>query len=148
MRLNDVKQADLSSKRKKRVGRGPGSGHGKTSGRGQKGAGARTGSGGKSHFEGGGTPLSRRFPKRGFKNPFGTRYTVINLGDLEEHFESGAVVTVERLLEARLISKVGDGVKVLGDGELTKALTVQAHKFSRSAVEKIQAAGGSVRELA
>jgi len=148
MRLNDVKQADLSRKRKKRVGRGPGSGHGKTSGRGQKGAGARTGSGGKSHFEGGGTPLSRRFPKRGFKNPFGTRYTVINLGDLEEHFESGAVVTVERLLETRLISKVGDGVKVLGDGELTKPLTVQAHKFSRSAVEKIQAAGGSVRELA
>ncbi len=148
MRLNDVKQADLSRKRKKRVGRGPGSGHGKTSGRGQKGAGARTGSGGKSHFEGGGTPLSRRFPKRGFKNPFGTRYTVVNLGDLEEHFESGAVVTVERLLETRLISKVGDGVKVLGDGELTKPLTVQAHKFSRSAVEKIQAAGGSVRELA
>lgn len=148
MRLNDVKQADLSRKRKKRVGRGPGSGHGKTSGRGQKGAGARTGSGGKSHFEGGGTPLSRRFPKRGFKNPFGTRYTVINVGDLEERFESGAVVTVERLLETRLISKVGDGVKVLGDGELTKPLTVQAHKFSRSAVEKIQAAGGSVRELA
>ncbi len=148
MRLNDVKQANLSRKQKKRVGRGPGSGHGKTSGRGQKGAGARTGSRGKSHFEGGGTPLSRRFPKRGFKNPVGTCYTGVNGGDLEEHFESGAVVTVERLLETRLISKVGDGVKVLGDGELTKPLTVQAHKFSRSAVEKIRAAGGSVRELA
>jgi len=148
MRLNDVKQADLRRKRKKRVGRGPGSGHGKTSGRGQKGFGSRTGSGGKSHYEGGTTPLSRRFPKRGFNNPFGKRYTVINVGHLEERFEVGDTVTVEGLLEARLISKVGDGVKVLGDGELSKALTVQAHKFSRSAVEKIEAAGGSVQELA
>lgn len=147
MRLNDVKQADLGRRRKKRVGRGPGSGHGKTSGRGQKGARARSGSGGKRHFEGGGTPLSRRFPKRGFNNPFGTRYTVVNVGDLEERFEPGTVVTVERLLESRLISRVGDGVKVLGDGELTRPLTVQAHKFSRSAVQKIEAAGGSVQEL-
>jgi len=147
VRLNDVKQADLSRRRKKRVGRGPGSGHGKTSGRGHKGARSRSGSGGKQHFEGGGTPLSRRFPKRGFNNPFGTRYTVINVGDLEERFEPGALVTVEGLLESRLISRVGDGVKVLGDGELTRPLTVQAHKFSRSAVQKIEAAGGSVQEL-
>jgi len=147
MRLNDVKQVDLGRKRKKRLGRGPGSGHGKTSGRGQKGFGARSGSGGKSHYEGGGTPLARRFPKRGFNNPFGKRYTVINVGALEEHFEPGELVTVDRLLERRLISKVRDGVKVLGDGELTKPLTVQAHKFSRSAVQKIQAAGGSVQEL-
>ena len=147
MRLNDVKQADLARKRKKRLGRGTGSGHGKTSGRGTKGAGARSGSGGKAHYEGGLTPLSRRFPKRGFNNPFGRRYTIINVGDLQERFAAGEVVTVERLKEQRLISRVGDGVKVLGDGELTKPLTVQAHRFSRSALEKIQAAGGTVQEL-
>jgi len=148
MRLNDVKRADLGRKRKKRVGRGRGSGHGKTSGRGEKGFGARAGSGGKSHYEGGGTPLSRRFPKRGFKNPSRARYTVINVGDLQERFEAGDMVTVERMLESRLISKVGDGVKVLGDGQLSTPLTVQAHRFSRSAVQKIEAAGGSVQELA
>ena len=148
MKLDEVLSAAGKNKRKRRVGRGTGSGHGKTSGRGQKGFGSRTGSGGKSHYEGGTTPLSRRFPKRGFNNPFGKRYTVINVGHLEERFESGAMVTVEGLLEARLISKVGDGVKVLGDGELSKPLTVQAHKFSRSAVQKIEAAGGSVQELA
>jgi len=148
MRLNDVKRADLSRKRKKRRGIGPGGGLGKSSGRGIKGFHSRSGSGGKAHYEGGVTPLSRRFPKRGFNNPFGRRYTVLNVGDLEEAFSAGDVVTVERLRERRLISKVGDGVKVLGDGELTKSLSVQAHKFSRSAVAKIQAAGGSVQELA
>lgn len=147
MRLNDVKQADLGRKRKKRLGRGAGSGSGKTSGRGQKGFGSRSGSGGKSHYQGGSTPISRRFPKRGFNNPFGKCYTVLNVGALQEHFEAGELVTVAQLLERRLISRVGDGVKVLGDGELTKPLTVQAHKFSRSAVQKIQAAGGSVQEL-
>ncbi len=147
MRLNDVKKADLGRRRKRRVGRGSGSGRGKTSGRGQKGFGARTGSGGKAHFEGGGTPISRRFPKRGFNNPFGKTYTVVNVGDLER-FEANSIVTVERLRQARLISRVGDGVKVLGDGELSRPLMVQAHKFSRSAVEKIQAAGGSIQELA
>jgi large subunit ribosomal protein L15 len=148
MRLNDVKSADLSRKRKKRRGIGPGSGHGKSSGRGMKGFRARAGSDGKAHYEGGVTPLSRRFPKRGFNNPFGKRYTVLNVSDLEEAFIGGDVVTVALLRERRLISKVGDGVKVLGNGELTKALSVQAHKFSRSAVVKIQAAGGSVQELA
>ena len=147
MRLNDVKRADLSRKHKKRRGIGPGSGHGKSSGRGVKGFHSRSGSDGKAHYEGGVTPLSRRFPKRGFNNPFGRRYTVLNVGDLEEAFSAGDVVTVERLRERRLISKVGDGVKVLGDGELSKPLSVQAHKFSRSAVAKIQAAGGSVQEL-
>jgi len=91
--------------------------------------------------------LSRRFPKRGFNSPFAKRYTIVNVGELEERFEPGEVVTVQRLRESRLISRVGDGVKVLGDGELTKALTVRVHKFSRSAVEKIEAAGGSVQEL-
>ena len=147
MRLNDVKRADLERRRKRRVGRGRGSGRGKTSGRGHKGFGARSGSGGKAHYEGGGTPLSRRFPKRGFNNPFGKTYTVVNVGDLEERFEANATITVERLRQAKLISRLRDGVKVLGDGELTKPLVVQAHKFSRSAVEKIQAAGGSVQEL-
>lgn len=147
MRLNDVKRADLERRRKRRVGRGRGSGRGKTSGRGQKGFGARAGSGGKAHYEGGGTPLSRRFPKRGFNNPFGKTYTIVNVGDLER-FEANSLVTVERLRQARLVSRVGDGVKVLGDGELTKPLVVQVHKFSRSAIEKIQAAGGSIQELA
>jgi large subunit ribosomal protein L15 len=148
MRLHDVKKADLGRRSRRRVGRGPGSGRGKTSGRGSKGYGSRSGARGKEFYTGGQTPLSRRFPKRGFNNPRGTAYTVINVGDLNERFEAGDVVTVERLLETRLISKVGDGVKVLGDGELTKALTVRAHKFSRSAAEKIQTAGGTVQELA
>jgi large subunit ribosomal protein L15 len=148
MRLDDVKRAELSRKRKKRRGIGPGSGLGKSSGRGVKGFHSRSGSGGKAHYEGGVTPLARRFPKRGFTNRFATRYTVLNVGDLEAAFAAGDVVTVELLRERRLISKVGDGVKVLGDGELTKPLSVQAHKFSRSAVAKIQAAGGSVQELA
>jgi len=148
MRLNDVKQADLGHRRRRRVGRGRGSGRGKTSGRGHKGYGSRSGSRGKVFYAGGQTPLSRRFPKRGFNNPHGTTYTVINVGHLDERFENGELVTVGKLLEVRLISKVGDGVKVLGDGELTKALNVQAHKFSRSAAEKIRSAGGTVQELA
>jgi large subunit ribosomal protein L15 len=148
MRLHDVKKADLGRRARRRVGRGTGSGRGKTSGRGSKGYGARTGARGKEFFIGGPTPLSRRFPKRGFNNPRGRTYTVVNVGDLDERFETGQVVTVENLLETRLISKVGDGVKVLGDGELTKALTVRVHKFSRSAAEKIRSAGGTVQELA
>ena len=138
LRLHDLRPSPGAKRRIKRIGRGYGSGHGgHESGRGTKGQKSRSGGGVRPTFEGGQTPFWMRFPKRGFNNPFGKRYTVINVGALEEHFEPGELVTVDRLLERRLISKVRDGVKVLGDGELTKPLTVQAHKFSRSAVQEL-----------
>jgi len=130
---------------KKRVGRGHGSGHGKTSGRGQKGQKARSGwkGGTRPGFEGGQTPLYMRFPKRGFSNaPFKKEYSVVNVGLLNERFEDGAEITPKTLLEAGLVKK-NMPVKILGDGELTKKFTVKAHKFSASAKEKIEAAGGS-----
>ncbi|WP_456341713.1 50S ribosomal protein L15 [Thermovibrio sp.] len=130
---------------KKRVGRGHGSGHGKTSGRGQKGQKARSGwkGGTRPGFEGGQTPLYMRFPKRGFSNaPFKKEYAIVNVGLLNERFEEGAEITPEVLREAGLVKK-NLPVKVLGDGELTKKFTVKAHKFSASAKEKIEAAGGS-----
>jgi large subunit ribosomal protein L15 len=135
------------------VGRGPGSGHGKTSGRGHKGDKARGAS--KLGFEGGQTPLHRRLPKqrgvgktpRGFKSEaFKTHYAIVNLGDLEA-FEANAVVTPETLLAARVINGVRDGVKILGDGKLTKPLTVRAHKFSTSAREAITALGGAAESI-
>ncbi|HMZ52178.1 MAG TPA: 50S ribosomal protein L15 [Candidatus Sumerlaeota bacterium] len=128
----------------KRVGRGEGSGHGKTSGYGHKGSQARSGRG-KGYnavFEGGQMPLVRRLPKGGFKNPFRVEYQVVNLGDLDKSFEKNATVDAESLKKAGLIGKVGN-VKILGNGELTKALKITAHKASASAVEKIEKAGGS-----
>ena len=130
---------------KKRVGRGHGSGHGKTSGRGQKGQKARSGwkGGTRPGFEGGQTPLYMRFPKRGFSNaPFKKEYAIVNVKDLEERFEDGAVITPEVLREVGLVKKKLP-VKILGDGELTKKLTVKAHKFSASAKAKIEAAFGT-----
>lgn len=131
----------------KRLGRGIGSGLGKTSGKGHKGQWARSGGGVRPGFEGGQMPLIRRLPKRGFYNYFKKAYTVINVGDLEV-FENGATVNAEILLDAGIISKIeAYGLKILGDGNLTKKLTVQASKFSGSAQDKIQKAGGSAEVL-
>ncbi|MDE1889059.1 MAG: 50S ribosomal protein L15 [Planctomycetota bacterium] len=146
MNLKDVKAIPIYRKRKKRVGRGRGSGMGKTSCRGGKGATARSGNETRIQFEGGQTPLFRRLPKRGFNNPFKKKYAVINLRDIAQ-FEKGTTVNTEKLKEAGLIKKVLDGVKVLGDGEIKNPLTVIAHKFSKAAIEKIKAAGGEIKVL-
>lgn len=147
MNLHTLKSAPGSRKSRQRVGRGPSSGSGKTSGRGQKGQGARSGGKKGPGFEGGQLPIHMRLPKRGFNNrAFGTEYTVVNVSDLAR-FESGQTVTPDALVESRVIRKIGDGVKVLGDGELNVALTVKAHKFSKAAVEKIEAAGGKAEVI-
>lgn len=149
MNLTDVYSVDIGRKKKKRVGRGPGSGHGKTSTRGHKGQKARKGYAMRATFEGGQTPLFRRLPKRGFSNVnFATRYTVINVRDLQDIDSSISEISPETLLQNGLLRKIAPGgLKVLGDGELTRALTVKAAKFSTKAVEKIQAAGGKVEVL-
>ena len=146
MNLFDIKSIPFPRKRKKRVGRGRGSGMGKTSCRGGKGATARSGNETSIQFEGGQTPLFRRLPKRGFNNPFKKEYSIVNVEDIEQ-FDSGTHVNPEKLMEVGLVRKVLDGVKVLGDGEITKPLTVSAHKFSKVAIEKIQAAGGEIKVL-
>ena len=141
MKLHELQPAAGSTSAPKRLGRGVGSGLGKTSGKGHKGAKARSGGGKRPGFEGGQMPLYRRVPKRGFTNIYRTDYATVNVGGLEI-FENGTVVTAETLKEAGLISKVMDGVKILGNGELTKKLTVEAAKFTGSAKEKIEALGG------
>jgi large subunit ribosomal protein L15 len=144
MDLSNLKPAAGSKQSRKRVGRGPGSGSGKTAGRGNKGAQSRSGYSYKRGFEGGQMPLHRRLPKRGFNNAmFRTEYAVVNLDQLEAQFEKGATVSPEALRQAGLI-RGGKGlpIKVLGRGEITKALTVQAHRFSGKAAEKLAAAGG------
>ena len=143
MKLHELSPAEGSTKKRKRVGRGPGSGLGKTAGRGSKGQKSRSGYSRRLGFEGGQMPLIRRVPKRGFTNNFRTRYAVVNLGSLEG-FEGE--VTPESLLEAGLVRK-GMPVKILSGGECSSALKVSAHKFSKSAREKIEAAGGSCEEL-
>jgi len=147
MRLDDLKPAVGSNKKRKRVGRGDGSGHGKTSGRGHKGQGARSGGNTKPGFEGGQMPLQRRLPKRGFHNPFRIEMSVVNLGQLET-FAVGAEVTPETLIEHGYVSGKNRRVKVLADGALTKALTIKAHGFSAKAKEKIEAAGGKAELIA
>ncbi|MFV9568492.1 50S ribosomal protein L15 [Thermoanaerobacter mathranii] len=147
MRLHDLKPAEGARREKKRVGRGIGSGHGKTSCRGQKGQKARSGGGVRPGFEGGQMPLTRRLPKRGFTNIFKKEYAIVNVGTLEERFEEGAVITPEVLIESGIIKDVKDGVKILGDGDLNKKFTVKAHKFSQSAIEKIQAVGGKAEVI-
>ncbi|HHV64500.1 MAG TPA: 50S ribosomal protein L15 [Peptococcaceae bacterium] len=144
MKLHELKPAEGSRKTRKRVGRGNGSGLGNTAGRGHKGQNARSGGGVRPGFEGGQMPMTRRIPKRGFTNIFRKEYNVINVADLEERFEQGAEVTIESLFGVGLIKKPLDGVKVLGEGELTKALTVKVQKVSKTAAEKITAAGGKV----
>ncbi|ADA67413.1 ribosomal protein L15 [Thermotoga petrophila RKU-10] len=147
MRLEDLRPTPGAMKKRKRVGRGPGSGHGKTSGRGHKGQKAR--GSGKVHiwFEGGQTPLHRRLPKRGFNNINKKVYAVVNVKVLEERFEANEEVTPEKLIERKIIKDLKDGVKILGDGELTKPLVVKAHAFSKSAVEKIESAGGKAEVI-
>lgn len=144
MKLHELKPAEGSTKSRKRVGRGNGSGLGNTAGRGSKGQKARSGGGVRPGFEGGQMPITRRLPKRGFTNIFGKEYQVINVSDLEERFETGDEVTIEALFACGLINKVKDGVKLLGDGELTKPLTVKVHKVSKTAADKVIAAGGKV----
>ena len=133
---------------KKRIGRGQGSGNGKTAGRGHKGAKSRSGFKFKRGFEGGQMPLHRRVPKRGFHNPFRVEYEVVNLDTLGARFDAGTVVTPELLREHRLVQSADKPVKVLGRGEISKVLTVHAHKFSGKAAEKIAAAGGSSELIA
>jgi large subunit ribosomal protein L15 len=144
--LENLKPAKGSRHARKRVGRGPGSGLGKTSGRGEKGQKSRSGFSHKVGFEGGQMPLHRRVPKRGFRNPFRKEFAAVNLGRLEV-FDPGTIVTPELLLNRRMIKKVRDGLKVLGKGELTKALTVRAHRFSAKAQERITGLGGKAEIL-
>ncbi len=142
MNLNDVHRGIRKHKARKRVGRGPGTGLGKTSGRGHKGQGARAGWSALPTFEGGQMPLVRRVPKRGFHNRFAATVIVVNVADLEKAFAPGDEVNLESLRAKRLARGQFDVLKILGDGQLTKSLSVSAHRFSRSALEKIQQAGG------
>lgn len=146
MKLHELKAAPGSSKARKRRGRGTASGLGKTSGRGMNGQNSRSGGGTRLGFEGGQMPLYRRIPKRGFTNIFGKTYEIINIDDLNT-FEAGTVVTPAMLEEAGFVKQVKDGVKVLGDGTLEKNISVQAQKFSKTAIEKIEAAGGKAEVI-
>jgi large subunit ribosomal protein L15 len=147
MKLHELKPAEGSKHTRKRLGRGIGSGTGKTAGKGHKGQNARSGGGVRLGFEGGQTPLFRRLPKRGFNNSiFATELAEVNVGKLNG-FAAGTVVTPELLLEAKIIKNVRDGVKILGNGEITVGLTVQAKAFSKSAIEKIEAAGGKAEVI-
>ena len=146
MKLHDLKPAVGATTAAKRLGRGIGSGLGKTSGKGHKGAKARSGGGKGPGFEGGQIPLMRRIPKRGFTNKFRTEYVAINVDRLEI-FEDGQVVTPVELIEMGIIKKIEDGVKIMGNGEITKKLTVQANKFTATAKEKIEAAGGKAEVI-
>lgn len=147
MKMHDLSPAVGAKKATKRLGRGIGSGTGKTSGKGHKGQWARSGGGVRPGFEGGQMPLSRRLPKTGFDNRYKKVYSIVNLGDLNE-FEDGAVVNLETLIKNGIVGKEEPyGLKVLANGELTKKITVQAKKFSKSAIEKIEKAGGKVEVL-
>ncbi len=146
MKLNELKYTEGARRNSKRIGRGQGSGNGKTSGKGNKGQNARSGGGVRLGFEGGQTPLFRRLPKRGFTNFTRKEYAIVNVDALNA-FEKGSEVTPELLIEAGLVTKELNGVKILGAGELNVALTVKAHKFSESAKEAIEKAGGKAEEI-
>lgn len=146
MKLHELKPAEGSRKTRNRVGRGIGSGNGKTAGRGHKGQNSRSGGGVRPGFEGGQNPLYRRLPKRGFTNPTRKEFAILNLDQLNR-FEDGTEVTPELLIETGAVSNVKDGVKILGNGKLEKKLTVKANKFSASAVEAIEAAGGKTEVI-
>jgi large subunit ribosomal protein L15 len=145
LKLNNLAPEKGARRNKKRIGRGQGSGFGKTAGRGHKGARSRSGFSQKPGFEGGQMPLQRRLPKRGFHNIFKTAYTIISLTDLDR-FDAGSVVDHQALLDAGIVSKLDESIKVLANGEITKAITVDVDKISRTASEKIRAAGGTVKE--
>lgn len=146
MRLHELRPAEGTNKSRKRVGRGTGSGLGTTAGRGMNGQNSRSGGGVRPGFEGGQMPLFRRIPKRGFKNRNRIIWTTINVADLNA-FEANTEVTAATLIEAGMIKKFNDGLKVLGDGELNVTLTVKANKFTQSAIEKIEAAGGKAEVI-
>ena len=146
MKLHELRAVPGATKAPKRKGRGTATGQGKTAGRGMNGQNSRSGGGTKPGFEGGQMPLYRRIPKRGFTNIWATEYATLNVEDLNR-FEAGIVVTPELLKETGLIKKMKDGIKVLGNGKLEKNLTVQANKFSKSAVEKIESAGGKAEVI-
>ena len=146
MKLHELQPAEGSVKSSYRKGRGPGSGNGKTAGKGHKGQNARSGGGVRPGFEGGQLPLYRKLPKRGFNNRFAVNYAIVNVAALNK-FEDGAVVDMDALVAAKIVRKELDGLKVLGNGELTKKLTVKATVFSASAKEKIEAAGGKTEEV-
>ena len=146
MRIHDLSPGGESTKSRKRIGRGTGSGHGKTSCRGHKGQKSRSGGGVRPGFEGGQMPLQRRLPKRGFTNIFKKRYTLINITNLNR-FEPEAILDMEALKKAGLVKSLKDGVKLLGDGEISHPLVIKVHKVSKTAREKIEAAGGKVEIL-
>jgi len=146
MKLHELRPAEGSKQSPKRIGRGTGSGWGKSAGKGMKGQNSRSGGGTRPGFEGGQMPLYRRIPKRGFTNIFAKEYACINVDRLNI-FEDGTMITPELLLERRVIRKVYDGVKILGNGIIEKSLTVKASKFSKAASEKIEAAGGKVEVI-
>ena len=146
MKLHELSPAPGSIKERKRIGRGHGSGNGKTAGKGHKGQKARAGRGMRIGFEGGQMPLQRRIPKRGFVNIFGKEYAIVNLSSLDV-FKSGTVVDAEKLIKAGIIKDVMDGVKILGNGDIKKKLTVKATAFSESAKQKIEAAGGKTEVI-
>ena len=146
MKLNELRPAEGSVKANFRRGRGAGSGNGKTAGKGHKGQNARSGGGVRPGFEGGQLPLYRKLPKRGFNNRFAVNYAIVNVAALNK-FEDGAVVDMDALVAAKIVRKPLDGLKVLGNGEITKKLTVKATVFSATAKEKIEAAGGKTEEV-
>ena len=146
MKLHELSPAQGSAKSRYRKGRGPGSGNGKTAGKGHKGQNARSGGGVRPGFEGGQLPIYRRLPKRGFNNHFSKQYAIINVSKLND-FDDGSVISVQTLIDCGVLNKALDGLKVLGNGEITKKLTVEAAVFSASAKEKIEAAGGKAQVI-
>ena len=147
MKLHELSPAAGSKKEVKRIGRGAGSGQGKTASKGHKGQKARAGRGMRPGFEGGQMPLQRRVPKRGFVNIFGKEFSIVNVSALDQSFEDGAVVDIDALIEKGLVKKVLDGVKILGNGEISKKLTVQVNAYSEAAKQKIEAAGGKAEVI-
>jgi large subunit ribosomal protein L15 len=143
MDLSHLRPAAGATKKSKRIGRGPGSGHGKTSGKGHKGKGSRSGGNTPPGYEGGQMPLSRRLPKFGFRNPFREEFSIVNIGSLER-FEGGSIIDSDMLIKVGLVKNNKKKIKILADGTLTKSLTVKAHAFSKQAQEKITASGGTV----
>jgi len=146
MKLHELRAVAGSTKNRKRRGRGTASGQGKTGGRGSNGQNSRSGGGTRPGFEGGQMPLARRIPKRGFTNIWKKQYTVLNVDDLNK-FDAGTIVTPELLAEIGMVKQVKDGIKILGDGAIEKNVTVRAHKFSKTAIEKIESAGGKTEVI-